>query len=158
MQTYSAYIVFFFFKWNCKSNYSLFANVPWPGGRKGFFGLLVKLPPLHLSTAHGRSFEVSFCRFDCWILSREATNSNFYSLWSNTTGNRARVYRFNRGRTLYQLDRRMVLDHVWLLCWRYGMEWNENFGMKYGKCQNGIKWKILRREEKTIFYTFIPIP
>ena len=37
----------------------------------------------------------------------------------------------------------------------YGVEWNGkwngNFGMEYGRCQNGMEWK-------TIFHTFIPIP
>ena len=27
-----------------------------------------------------------------------------------------------------------------------GMEWNGNFGMEYGRCQNGIEWKISRME------------
>ena len=49
-------------------------------------------------------------------------------------------------------------------CWRAGhgmewkMEWNGNFGMEYGRCQNGMEWKILRMEWKTIFHTSIPIP
>ena len=38
------------------------------------------------------------------------------------------------------------------------MEWNENFGMEYGRCQNGMEWKISRMEWKTIFHTSIPIP
>ena len=38
------------------------------------------------------------------------------------------------------------------------MEWNGNFGMEYGRCQNGMKWKISRMEWKTIFHTSIPIP
>ena len=42
------------------------------------------------------------------------------------------------------------------------MEWNEkwngNFGMEYGKCQNGMEWKISRMECKTIFQTSILIP
>ena len=28
------------------------------------------------------------------------------------------------------------------------MEWNGNFGMKYGRCQNGIEWKISRMKWK----------
>ena len=38
------------------------------------------------------------------------------------------------------------------------MEWNGNFGMEYGRCQNGMEWKISRMEWKTIFHTSIPIP
>ena len=36
-----------------------------------------------------------------------------------------------------------------------GMEWNGNFGMEYGRCQNGMEWKISRMEWKTIFHTSI---
>ena len=39
-----------------------------------------------------------------------------------------------------------------------GIEWNGNFGMEYGRCQNGMEWKISRIEWKTIFHTSIPIP
>ena len=35
------------------------------------------------------------------------------------------------------------------------MEWNGNFGMEYGRCQNGMKWKISRMEWKTIFHTIL---
>ena len=38
------------------------------------------------------------------------------------------------------------------------MEWNGNFGIEYGRCQNGMEWKILRMEWKAIFLTSIPIP
>ena len=27
-----------------------------------------------------------------------------------------------------------------------GMKWNGNFGMEYGRCQNGMEWKISRME------------
>ena len=40
-------------------------------------------------------------------------------------------------------------------------KWNEmerNFGMEYGRCQNGMEWKISRMEWKIIFHTSIPIP
>ena len=37
------------------------------------------------------------------------------------------------------------------------MEWNGNFGMEYGRCQNGMEWKISRMIWKTIFHTSIPI-
>ena len=39
-----------------------------------------------------------------------------------------------------------------------GMEYNGNFGMEYGRCQNGMEWKISRMEWKTIFHTSTPIP
>ena len=39
-----------------------------------------------------------------------------------------------------------------------GMEWNGNFGMEYGRCQNGMEWKISRMERKTIFHTSLSIP
>ena len=35
------------------------------------------------------------------------------------------------------------------------MEWNGNFGMEYGRCQNGMEWKISRMEWKTTFHTSI---
>ena len=47
----------------------------------------------------------------------------------------------------------------WRRAWlRHNMEWNRNFGMEYGKCQNGMEWKTLRMEWKTIFHTFMLIP
>ena len=52
---------------------------------------------------------------------------------------------------------KVLLSRAW-----YGMEnemeWNGNFGMEYGRCQNGMEWKISRMEWKTIFHTSIPIP
>ena len=39
-----------------------------------------------------------------------------------------------------------------------GMEWNGNFDMEYGRCQDGMEWKISRMKWKTIFHTSIPIP
>ena len=37
------------------------------------------------------------------------------------------------------------------------MEWNGNFGVECGRCQNGMEWKISRMEWKTIFHTSIAI-
>ena len=39
-------------------------------------------------------------------------------------------------------------------------DWGINFTtfMEYGRCQNGIEWKISRMEWKTILHTFKPIP
>ena len=41
---------------------------------------------------------------------------------------------------------------------RHGMEWNGNFGMEYGKYQNGMERKISKMKWTTIFHTSIPIP
>ena len=38
----------------------------------------------------------------------------------------------------------------------HGTEWNGNFGVEYGRCQNKMEWKISRMEWKTIFHTNIP--
>ena len=45
-----------------------------------------------------------------------------------------------------------TLLFVWLLA-GHGMEWNENFGMEYGRCQNEMERKISRMKWKTIFHT-----
>ena len=37
------------------------------------------------------------------------------------------------------------------------MKWNGNFGMDYGRSQNGMEWKISKMEWKTIFHTSIQI-
>ena len=41
-----------------------------------------------------------------------------------------------------------LLTRAW-----YGMEWKRNFGVEYGRCQNGMECKISRLEWKTIFHT-----
>ena len=41
------------------------------------------------------STSASYCPFNCWTSSREAVNTNFYSIWFDPTGNRTRVYRFS---------------------------------------------------------------
>ena len=41
--------------------------------------------------------------------------------------------------------------------WIKKMEWNGNFGMEYGRYQNGMECKISRTEWKTTFPTSIPI-
>ena len=61
---------------------------------KRLFGLQVKLPPAHLSTTHGGGFTL-LSPFNCWASSRKTVNTNFYSLWFDSTENRTRVYRFN---------------------------------------------------------------
>ena len=38
------------------------------------------------------------------------------------------------------------------------MEWNRNFGMEYGRYQNGMEWKISGMEWKAIFHASTPIP
>ena len=58
-----------------------------------------------------------------------------------------------------------VLKHAIVTPAGHGMEWNGIFSMEYGRCQNGMEWKISRMEWKisrmewkTIFHTSIPIP
>ena len=41
---------------------------------------------------------------------------------------------------------------------RYGIEWNGNFGMEYGRYQNAMEWKILRMDWKAIFHSSIQNP
>ena len=45
--------------------------------------------------------EASHCPFNCWTSSREAVNTNFYSLWFDPTGNRTRVCRFSSRRSIH---------------------------------------------------------
>ena len=55
------------------------------------------------------------------------------------------------------MKERIVTNRAWHeMEWK--MEWNGNFGMEYGRCQNEMEWKISRMEWKTIFHTSIPIP
>ena len=83
---------------------------------KGLFGLRVKLPPAHLSTTHD---EASHCPFNCWTSSREAVNTNFYSLWFDSTGNRTRVYRFSSRRSIHSTTDRFVRVNAKRNCnWR----------------------------------------
>ena len=62
---------------------------------KGPFGLQVKLPPVY----HTR-WRIHTDPLNCWTSSREAVNTNFYSLWFGPTGNRTRVYRFSSRRSI----------------------------------------------------------
>ena len=63
---------------------------------KGPFGLWVKLPQADLSTTYGGGFTLSF--YNYLTSSREAVNTNFYSVWFDPTGNRTQVYRFRSRR------------------------------------------------------------
>ena len=47
----------------------------------------------HLPICLPHTMEASHCPFNCWTSSREAVNTNFYSLWFDSTGNRTRVYK-----------------------------------------------------------------
>ena len=48
-----------------------------------------------LPTCLPHAVETSRCPFQCWISSREAVNTNFYSLWFDLTGNWNSVYCFS---------------------------------------------------------------
>ena len=51
----------------------------------------------------------SYCPFNCWTSSREAVNTNFYSLWYDPTGNRTQVYRFSSRRSTHSTTDRLNL-------------------------------------------------
>ena len=55
----------------------------------------------HPPTCLPHTLEASHCPFNCWTSSREAVNTNFYSLWFDPTGNRTRVYRFSSRRSIH---------------------------------------------------------
>ena len=57
-----------------------------------------------------------------------------------------------------KVEIRGVIALILCMCAGHGMEWNGNFGMECGRCQNGMEWKISRMKWKTIFHTSIPIP
>ena len=52
----------------------------------------------HLPTYLTHTVEASHCPFNCWMSSRGAVNTKFYSLWFDATGNRTPVYRFSSRR------------------------------------------------------------
>ena len=54
--------------------------------------------------------------FNCWTSSREAVNSNFYSLWFDPTGNRTKVYRFSSRLSIHSTTDRFK---VWkMVVWK----------------------------------------
>ena len=63
----------------------------------------------HLPTCLPHTMGASHCLFNCWTSSREAVNTNFYSLWFDSTGNRTRVYRFSSRRSIHSTTDRSKL-------------------------------------------------
>ena len=70
---------------------------------------------------------------------------------------------------LPKIKRRLILnDTPKFLCYhflcylghsvKWNGKWNGNFGMEYGRCQNGMEWKISKMEWKTILHASILIP
>ena len=55
------------------------------------------------------TMEASHCPFNCWTSSREAMNTNIYSLWFDPTGNRTRVYRFSSTRSIHSTTDRLPM-------------------------------------------------
>ena len=69
---------------------------------KGPFGLRVKLPPVFLTRRKLQSVSL--------IAEHQAgklVNTNFYTLWFDPTGNRTRVYRFSRRRSIHSTTDRL---------------------------------------------------
>ena len=78
----------------------------------------------HLPTCLPHTAEASHCPFNCWMSSREAVNTNFYSLRFDPTGNRTRVYRFSSRRSIHSTSDRSrwyVLENASVEKLRY---WN----------------------------------
>ena len=70
--------------------------------------LLVFESSCHLPICLPHTMEASHCPFNCWTSSREAVNTNFYSLWFDSTGNRTRVYRFSSRRSIHSTTDRFI--------------------------------------------------
>ena len=72
----------------------------------------------HLPTCLSHTVEASHCPFNCWTSSREAVNTNFYSVWLDPTGNRTRVYRFSSRRSIHSTTDRLNLNfYAFMLIW-----------------------------------------
>ena len=76
--------------------------------------------------------EASHCSFNCRTSSREAVNTNFFSLWFDPTGNQTRVYRFNSRRSIHSttvsywaIMRKRKLEAVKFLWKRKRMHFDE---------------------------------
>ena len=69
----------------------------------------------HLPTCLPHTAEASHCPFNCWTSSREAVNTNFYSLWFDPTGNRTRVYRFSSRRSIHSTTDRLITITKYLI-------------------------------------------
>ena len=80
-------------------------------GQKTTKGLSVFESSCHLPTCPPHTVEASHCPFNNWTSSREAVNTNFYSLWYDPTENRTRVYRFSSRRSIHSTTDRFLDLH-----------------------------------------------
>ena len=64
----------------CNCNYFLFTKLPWSGDSEGTFW-----SSNLAATCLPHTAEASHCPVICWTSSREAVNTNFYSLWFDPT-------------------------------------------------------------------------
>ena len=60
-----------------------------------------------LPTCLPHTVKASHCSFQCLTSSKEAVNTNFYSLWFDPTGNRIRIYRFSSRRSIHSKTDRL---------------------------------------------------
>ena len=126
----------------------------------------------HLPTCLPHTIEASHCPFNCWTSSREAVNTNFYSLWFDSTGNRTRVYRFSSRRSIHSTTDRYRYGTLWKLNWStvrwYGTVQDEKYvvpvayaGFWKGGGGGGQKvqkiWEELRSEFEIVTLKFRPI-
>ena len=104
----------------------------------------------HLPICLPHTMEASHCPFSCWTPSREAVNTNFYSLWFDSTGNRTRVYRFSSRRSIHSTTDRLtwsITDRSTIFCWSFSCKpydvnsllmlnwfWVEKFSLQYALC------------------------
>ena len=79
-----------FFSWLCCYNF-IYKVALIRKQRRYLSVFWVKLPLVY----HTR-WRLQYCPFYCWTSSKEALNTNFHSLWFDSTGNWTRVYRLNR--------------------------------------------------------------
>ena len=93
---------------------------------KGPFGLRVKLPPV---------YHLRWRLYIAWTSSKEAVNTDFYSLRFDPTGNRSSVNRFSTWHSIHSATDRLMLGKNFLAFY---------CGWKHGatKCCNppGEKW------------------
>ena len=85
----------------------LFTKLPWPGDSEMTFRSSSQAAT-YPSVYHTR-WRLHAVPLNCWTSSREAVNTNFYSLWFDSTGNRTRVYRFSSRRSIHSTTDRLFL-------------------------------------------------
>ena len=89
----------------------LFTKLPWPWDSEGAFRSPRQAatgPPVY----HTRR-RFHFCPFYCWTSSREAVNTNFYSLWFDSAGNRTWVYHISSRRSIHSTII-SITNHFWV--------------------------------------------